>query len=213
MLAAKEGKIETVRELLEAGADVNAHNEFGVTALKLAVLDDNLQIVRELIRAEADVNFQGEMGSALMCASGNDFLRPRRMNRLSIAEELIRAGADVNARGEDGASALVLAIFNNELETARMLIEHGADLNAKTEDGETVLEFAEGWSSPETINQLAEEMTRRKFHPFSYFLFWLKRKTPRGGKYYARFHRARKVPHMLCLRKSSFGKRACERCL
>lgn len=45
MAAAKGGNLEIVRFLLERGADVNARNEYGKTALRLAALDHRDDVV------------------------------------------------------------------------------------------------------------------------------------------------------------------------
>ena len=54
--AAFKGHLEVLRLLLEAGADKNAANANGATALMAAALKGHLEVVRLLLEAEADTN-------------------------------------------------------------------------------------------------------------------------------------------------------------
>jgi len=64
-LAAGEGRLEVVRYLLDQGADVNAREQFGDTALTEAVFYGQLAAVKELLLRGADVNAIGDGGTAL----------------------------------------------------------------------------------------------------------------------------------------------------
>jgi len=54
MNAVGEGQTETVRVLLDAGADVNAKTEMGVTALTIATQTGHPEIVELLQKAGAE---------------------------------------------------------------------------------------------------------------------------------------------------------------
>jgi ankyrin repeat protein len=64
-LAAGEGRLEVVRYLLDQGANVNAREQFGDTALTEAVFNGQLAAVKELLFRGADVNAVGDGGTAL----------------------------------------------------------------------------------------------------------------------------------------------------
>jgi len=64
-LAAGEGRLEVVRYLLDEGADVNAPEQFGDTALTEAVFNGQLAAVKELLFRGADINAIGDAGTAL----------------------------------------------------------------------------------------------------------------------------------------------------
>jgi ankyrin repeat protein len=64
-LAAGEGRLEVVRYLLDQGADVNAREQFGDTALTEAVFNGQLAAVKELLLRGAEVNAMGDGGTAL----------------------------------------------------------------------------------------------------------------------------------------------------
>ena len=161
-----------LRALIGAGADVNAFDNHGRTALMRASgYGGDVERVRALIRAGADVNAANDYGwTALMEASGDggDVERVRALiragadvnavdddgetalmeaSRLGDVERvraLIRAGADVNAVDDDGGTALMEASRRGDVERVRALIGAGADVNAVDDDGETALMFASG---------------------------------------------------------------------
>jgi ankyrin repeat protein len=64
-LAAGEGRLEVVRYLLDEGADVNAREQSGDTALTEAVFNDQLAAVKELLFRGAEINAIGDGGTAL----------------------------------------------------------------------------------------------------------------------------------------------------
>ena len=57
-------------------------------------------------------------------------------------EKLISAGVDVNARDKQKSTALIEAVYRNDIDIARLLIEAGADVNAQNEKGQTALMIA-----------------------------------------------------------------------
>ncbi len=68
MGAAEEGRADTVRLLIEFGADVNARDEAGQTALMEAALMDGAEIVQLLLAAGADAgatNHEGKTALAI----------------------------------------------------------------------------------------------------------------------------------------------------
>lgn len=131
MYAAAYGSVDAMKLLVDKGADVNAANEFGATALMWAVND--LTKVHLLLEKGADVNAKSKMGrSALLMAAKDDAGLP-------VVKLLIEKGADVNARDFMQTTPLIQAA-NREIALA--LLDKGADLNAKDAAGFTVLMWA-----------------------------------------------------------------------
>jgi ankyrin repeat protein len=64
-LAASEGKLEVVRYLLDQGAEVNARDQRGGTALIEATFAGHIDVVKELLLRGADININSESGTAL----------------------------------------------------------------------------------------------------------------------------------------------------
>jgi len=64
-IAAGEGRSDVVRYLLAEGADVNAREQLGDTALTEAAYYGHVALVKELLAHGADVNALGNDGTAL----------------------------------------------------------------------------------------------------------------------------------------------------
>jgi ankyrin repeat protein len=68
-LAAGEGRLDAVRYLLDQGADVNARDERGRSALTEAAFYGNASVIKELILRGADMNAVSDEGTALDVAT------------------------------------------------------------------------------------------------------------------------------------------------
>lgn len=150
--AAGKGDTNVVKAMLERGADVNAKDNEGETALRLAVTSGKTDVVKLLIEKGADVNAISEDvlfgGTALMLAAvfGN----------MNMVQTLLDNGADVNAEDKNGITALMNAAFNGYLGIVRVLIERGADVNSN-EYGRTALIQAADRGHADVVRLLVEK--------------------------------------------------------
>jgi ankyrin repeat protein len=131
MYAAALGSMDALRLMVEAGADVNAPNDFGATPLMWCAGD--LAKVRYLLSRGANVNARSKLGrSPLMIAAAYD-------GSIETVRLMIEKGADVKAQEESGMTVLESAAASNNLEVARLLLEKGADVNVVDKGGITAL--------------------------------------------------------------------------
>ena len=135
--AAKEGNIESVKQYLDAGGDVDAKNDDwdGMTPLHYAVQLDHKEVAELLIAKGADVNVKeyllGYTPLHLATIYGEK----------EAIELLIAKGADVNAMNKRGKTPLHVAAEWGDKEKAELLIAAGTDVNAKHPDGKTPLDL------------------------------------------------------------------------
>ena len=133
--ASYQGKTEDVVTLLKAGADVNAKNPLGWTALMEASKEGNEETAKELLKNGAEVDMKDDEGwTALIWAS--------RIGRTEIVAMLLERGADVNAKNNYGYTALMLASEKGYSEIVSLLLANGAVVNAKTNNRYTALMLA-----------------------------------------------------------------------
>jgi hypothetical protein len=115
-VAASQGDLEGVRQLLDSGVPVDAKNTAGWTALMKASMEGHQPVVQELIQRGADVNIQGRAGwTALMQAA--------QFGHLEIVKILLDRGAELNGQSVNGSTGLMFAATNGHLETVRYLLE------------------------------------------------------------------------------------------
>ncbi len=140
---------EMVRNLIDGGADVDAKDNDGRTALIYATEKGGYrrnEIIQLLLDRGADINAKDKDGrTALMEAVWQE--------NEEIVQLLLNSGADVNAKDKWGGTALMEAVWRENEEIVRNLIDGGADVNAKNKDGRTALMGAV-WQENEEIVQL-----------------------------------------------------------
>ncbi len=131
--ASAKGDLETVKQLLSEGADVNAMDMHGRTSLVEASWNGRMEVAELLIKNGADVNASDSAGyTALMRASEE--------GHHSLVKILIKNGADVNARGKvRGTTSLMLAAENGHNKIIGSLLDNGASVNAIDQYEETAL--------------------------------------------------------------------------
>jgi ankyrin repeat protein len=153
MMAARTGKVDAVRVLLDHGALANGTNPRGQTPLMWAVSEKNAAAAKLLIERGANVNAKTNplspprkldlIFSAPTPAGGMAaLLFAARQNDLASVKVLLDGGADVNLTSADGSTALLVAIINEHNELAEYLLEHGADPNLADDKGRAGLYVA-----------------------------------------------------------------------
>lgn len=134
--AALQGQIETVREAIDQGVEVNATDIEGRTALHFASFNGHTDIVLSLLAKGAVVDRRDKMGrTALMFAASGS-------NQETVSA-LLKAKADPNiVDSGEGFTALMHAAAEGQLEVVKILLSQGADATIRDVDGDTALNFA-----------------------------------------------------------------------
>ena len=143
----ENGLTQTVAELLDRGADVNAESD-GITALIIAAYNGYTENVSALLSCDGiNVNAKISDGfTALMIAARNGHAK--------IVDELLARGAAVNAKTSDDVTALMIAAQNGHTEIVDKLLVQKADVNAKISDDVTVLMVAAEKGHTEIVDKL-----------------------------------------------------------
>jgi bla regulator protein blaR1 len=114
--------VETARERIAQGVDVNDALDGDGTPLVIAARRGDLALMQLLLEAGADPNkFSRGDGNPLIAAAGR--------GHVEIAKLLIERGADVNAFDTADESPLINAARNRHLPMVEYLIAQGADVN------------------------------------------------------------------------------------
>ncbi len=100
--AAANGKVDTLRLLIEAGADLNARDNTGMTPLHAAAMWDRRETIEALIDAGADMEALDDFGDT-------PFLTAAVFGRVNALEALKARGANIHAKSKNGQGALASA--------------------------------------------------------------------------------------------------------
>jgi ankyrin repeat protein len=127
------GNLEIVQQLIQARADLNIQDEYGLTALMHATKNKKSEIATTLIKSDrCNVSLQSNVGeTALMIAIFN--------RNIEIAQQLIQAGADLNLQNKNGSTALNFAAANGLYDIVKLLLKKDVALNTQHKSGLTPL--------------------------------------------------------------------------
>jgi ankyrin repeat protein len=126
----------TVLALLKQGADVNAPQSDGATALHWAAYLDDAETTARLIRAGAKVDIPNNYGVTPLALAAEN-------GAAAVIAQLLKAGANPNRGVRAGETPLMLAARAGKAAAVEVLLDAGADIDAKeTWNGQTALMWA-----------------------------------------------------------------------
>ncbi|TPX37453.1 hypothetical protein SmJEL517_g00580 [Synchytrium microbalum] len=171
------GDLELVKALLTHGAQVNAQDERGTTALYLASENGHSEVVNVLCEHGAEVDHSTVDGkTALWTASQNGHLevvtylvqKAENVNQVAtntlnegqtalfaaaenghtdVVRLLVEKGGDIKLAQKSGSSPLVIAAQNGHSPVVVLLIENGADVNINVDGSPLLCKYADAKDS------------------------------------------------------------------
>ncbi len=172
MLAARNGALESVKVLMEAGANLNTTDPDGISALMLSLMNAHYDVAAALIAKGADVNLADRSGRAplYMAADAHRmewlFSRPSprpsgALDAPDVMKLLLKAGAKPdaqltrramllhheatgNANLLGGSTALMKAATTSDVELVQILLDAGANPHLTNQARTTPLMAAAG---------------------------------------------------------------------
>ena len=180
--AVHEGPPDVVQVLIDAGADMEAKDDRGRSALLRASISGKIAAVKMLVEAGAGVRFTDTKGATCFTLaaffghtetvrylvglkdvdvshSQNNGLTAlhhvAHEGHRDVTQVLIDAGADIEAKDGLGFSPLLRASILGKFAIVKMLVEAGADVRVTDNEGNTCLILAENSGHIETVRYLA----------------------------------------------------------
>jgi ankyrin repeat protein len=146
--AAAFGSLDTMKLLLDAGADVNAANRRRSMPLHWSLHDEAK--VRLLLSHGAAVNARQVEGRTPLYIAAS-------MGRgASLVKLLLENGANPALATANGMTPLMAASVNGDVAVIKLLVDKNADVNTKNGAGETALMFAATNGSPAAVEFLLD---------------------------------------------------------
>ena len=155
IIAAHNGHLNSVKILLEYGADIEARGTLniedevieGCTPLWAAADTGHLDVVKLLIKRKADADGRASKGSTPLRVAAHE-------GHLDVVRCLVESGADVNARTQYRGTPIMAACDYGHLSIVTYLINKGAFVDLKSTGGNTALHFAAIEGHLEVVSQL-----------------------------------------------------------
>ena len=171
--SAEQGRIEVVKTLLDAGADINKGTPlngiaYDMTKVKLltpftrvimAVTIDKkkqaeyTEIIKLLLDKGADSNSKKPNGWSVLAWAA-------KLRNAEIVKLLLDKGADPNSKEPEGWSVITLVTYPINLinaEIIKLLLDKGADPNSRDPDGWSLLALAAGIGNAEIVKLLLDK--------------------------------------------------------
>jgi ankyrin repeat protein len=155
MEAVSGENIEIVKLLMVNGADLNATDSNGLTALFYCLNSNNMVTMLEIAKVISEKSGYSQPGvSSFWIAfgakiKGYDIAKSKGsililsivQGNFELVKTLIERGADINAADEEGNTPLILSVVYNNADIAKYLIEKGAHKNTKNNYSKTASDY------------------------------------------------------------------------
>ena len=133
--AVKKMDVDLARRLVKQGANVNASEGDGATALHWASYRDSIALVDLLLGAGAKINTANDLGATPLWIAAVNGSAP-------MVRRLLQGGADPNLALLAGETPLMAAARSGSAEAVELLASKGAKVNVSATRGQTALMWA-----------------------------------------------------------------------
>jgi ankyrin repeat protein len=176
--AARQGCVDCVPVLVQAGADINAPDQDGITPLLSAMINGHYDVANVLLENGANPNIADRTGRTPLYSAVDDHTMPasnrpspkeidNETTSLDLVKTLVAKGADINVqlkqqqpyrtkldRGDDtmlsaGTTPLLRAAKAGDIAVMKILLAKGADPKLTTRNGVNPLMAAAGLGTKE----------------------------------------------------------------
>ena len=152
-IAQKDAK--KVLEALGNGADANARDGRGSSALKYAMTFGDVETAKVLIKHGAIVKDQDILPELAAYGRGG----------AAMAKQMLKAGADVDERTGGGYTPLIIAAGRGYTDIVKVLLEAGADVHVVGASKRTAKSLAYERGYPETAHLIEKWELKKSVNP------------------------------------------------
>ena len=153
LVAARNLDGPAMERMLREGANVNARNRLGETALVVVLKKDRTDLAQALLAAGADVNVAAVNGITPLMAAAYG-------GHTDMVRILLDKGSAVGATDQLKKNAMTYAAGEGHTAVVKLLLARGVDPNAAYEHGLTALMWAAGYGRVETMRALLDAGAR-----------------------------------------------------
>ncbi|KAK6513075.1 hypothetical protein TWF506_009238 [Arthrobotrys conoides] len=140
--AVGSGKAEIVQYLLDKGAEVDAKDLDGWSAIMLAAQEGNCNIIQVLVDAGANVNSEANSGATALFIAA-------QQGHTAVVKVLLDNGARSFATNKSGRHPIHQAAQSAHFEVLKLLVEHDKEsIHCKDKNGHTVMGLAAAGKEP-----------------------------------------------------------------
>uniref|UniRef100_A0A671YRW0 Kinase D interacting substrate 220 n=1 Tax=Sparus aurata TaxID=8175 RepID=A0A671YRW0_SPAAU len=189
MVAAEQGSLEIVQELIRRGANVNLDDVDCWTALISAAKEGHIDVVRELLENKANLEHRDmhlydrsvypiiwaagrghaeivhlllQHGAKVNCSDKygtTPLIWAARKGHYESVMHLLANGADVDQEGANSMTALIVAVKGGYTEVVKELLKRNPNVNMTDKDGNTALAIAAKEGHTEIVQDLLDAGT------------------------------------------------------
>ena len=139
--AAHHIQLETMKFLIQEGADVNQHNA-ETTVLLATAFDGDARVLKLLVDSGADVHQKRWGSSSILHEAVDDITTDNLDRKTALVEAVLDIGFDINTTDEENRTALWMVSRKGPIQMIELLLSRGADINAKDFCEDTPLDIA-----------------------------------------------------------------------